>query len=182
MIDNLFSLQGLIKSGPALRSWRSGWETRRNSFSSQELNLPQGNMLSMGYIIMQQQFLITRPRRVYTKWRNQIPLEYKKSVLGEQPGDSVLPKNVLDDPWCIGHLTNYDLLIPLARDARKPLFFLRPGDGAQGSYLDAAQKVYFEFKELMEKIFKRISLSDKIKSPPKALVDSQSVDLEYYQI
>lgn len=50
------------------------------------------------------------------------------------------------DPYQLASLRNYRSLMPLAQDARKPMFDLRAGDGALGSTGRLVQTCYREFE------------------------------------
>lgn len=45
-----------------------------------------------------------------------------------------------------------NLLMPLAQDARKPMFLLKPADGAIGGHSEAVLDCYRDFKALATKI------------------------------
>jgi len=45
-------------------------------------------------------------------------------------------------------LRHYRSLMPMAQEAGKPIFHLKPGDGALGSHSAAVRDAYDEFKAL----------------------------------
>jgi len=154
---DLFSLQGLRNLGPALRDWRSGWNTRRNSWIQPEFDLPSGEMTAVGYIAMRHGVRLTRPVKAYTRWLAQIPHEFRHSVMGVETGDSAtMPLE--QDPYCLAMLKNYNSLMPLGQETRKPIFFLKSSDGAIGSHAYAAQSAYEDFKTLAGNIAEKIRL------------------------
>src|SRR4030095_14068264 len=51
---DLFSVQGLRNLGPALRSWRTGWQERLDRAPDSVPNLPTGRMQPLGYVLLQQ--------------------------------------------------------------------------------------------------------------------------------
>jgi hypothetical protein len=78
-----------------------------------------------------------------------MPSTYAQAVL-EQPFD---PKLTIDtDPNCIAKLKDYRSLSPLAQEARKPMFFLKPADGALGAHTHAVSEAYKDFKKVAIKI------------------------------
>ncbi len=157
LAPDLFSLQGLGNVGPALRKWREAWSERRAKKPEDlELDLPQGSMQPAGYIIMGQSVRIYRPKP-FGRWIEQIPGEYRQSVV--QAGDSP-PDSDSDDPHLLAHLKDYRSLMPLAQEARKPMFMLKPADGAIGGHQRAVQDCYREFRDLARKIEDRIGLAD----------------------
>ena len=52
------------------------------------------------------------------------------------------------DPYCLAQLKHYHSLLPLAQEARKPVFALKPADGAFGGHAQAAQRAYEDFRGL----------------------------------
>jgi chromosome partitioning protein len=59
---------------------------------------------------------------------------------------------VKDDPWCLALLKHYHSLMPMAQEARKPMFHLKVADGAIGSHFQAAQDAGRHFKQLALRI------------------------------
>lgn len=48
--------------------------------------------------------------------------------------------------------------MPLAQDALKPMFFLKPADGALGGHMAAVQSCYADFKSLARRIAERMDI------------------------
>ncbi len=150
LAPDLFSLQGLRNLGPALRKWRQEW-TERLDKSPKGLKpfLPSGKMGPVGYVVMQHAMRMDRPVKAYGRWMERIPGEYRKSVLDESLG--TVP-DVPGDPYCLSMIKNYRSLMPMAMEARKPMFFLKPADGAIGSHAAAVSACYEDMKGLAQKI------------------------------
>lgn len=144
LAPDLFSLQGLRNLGPTLREWRKGWMRRLDDAPDGLDGLPQGTMNPAGYVLLQHGVRLNKPVKAYDKWISRIPGEFHRSILGQ--GDT--PLTVKDDPSCLGLLKNYHSLVPLAQDARKPIFALTHADGAFGGHLTAARESYTDFKAL----------------------------------
>ena len=82
-----------------------------------------------------------------------MPAEYSRCVLGaEVPASASNPQS---DENCIATVKHYRSLIPLAQDARKPIFSLSAGDGALGSHAAAARAAFGDFKALVKNILQR---------------------------
>jgi hypothetical protein len=62
------------------------------------------------------------------------------------------------DPNCIAKLKDYRSLMPLAQEARKPMFHLLPADGALGSHMQAVSSARADFKNLALEIARRTGL------------------------
>jgi chromosome partitioning protein len=155
---DLYSLQGLRNLGPTVRRWKASWtkvlesESNRVSFS-----LPTAKMAPIGYVVLQHAVRLDRPAKAYGKWLDRIPSEYRKSVLGDDT--PLWTGSNYSDPNCMASLRNYRSLMPLAQDARKPMFELRPADGAIGSHAQYVETCYQEFAALTKQILKRTGLA-----------------------
>ena len=151
---DLFSLQGLMNLGPKLRAWREDWLQRLEKNPADDLLLPQGTMNPIGYVVMQHSVRRDRPVKSYDKWIARIPSTYRKYVLDEDVKEENVPK-VANDPHCIALLKHYRSLMPMAQEARKPIFRLKSADGALGSHTYAVKGAYGDFKNLSLDIAKR---------------------------
>jgi chromosome partitioning protein len=158
---DLFSLQGLRNLGPTLRRWREEWNERIGK-NPVDLKLPSGSMKPVGYIVMQHSVRLDRPVKAYDRWIERIPDVYRNAVLGE-PGESNI--SVGDDPHCLALLKHYRSLMPLAQEAHKPMFHLKPADGAIGAHVKAVGGAKQDFDNLAKEIARRteIGLSYSVK-------------------
>lgn len=154
---DLFSLQGLKNLGPTLSDWKQEWGDRRERrLPGMDLDLPTGDMQPLGYVVLQHAVRLDRPVKAYRRWMERIPMVYRKEVL--QVNDEAVP-DVEHDPYCLASLKNYRSLMPYAQDARKPIFLLRPGDGALGGHMTAVQNCYEDFRRLANEIAVRSKIS-----------------------
>jgi len=96
----------------------------------------------------------SRPTLAYRKWLEQIPRVYRSEILRQ---DQMTDISVEDDPNRIGTLKHYRSLMPMAQEARKPIFFLKPADGVVGGHYYSVQNAYHDFRELSNEIFSRIT-------------------------
>jgi cellulose biosynthesis protein BcsQ len=151
---DLFSLQGLKNLGPTLRSWRNQWKKRLENWPTPEFRLPAGRMAPLGYIAQQHSVRLSRPVKAYDKWINRMPSVYHECLLEEETAAS----SPAEDPDCLATLKHYRSLIPMAQEARKPIFRLTSADGAIGSHAQAVTDAYHDFKKLAQ------SLRDKMMS------------------
>jgi len=149
---DLFSLQGLRNLGPTLRAWRSGWTERLDKRPAEDLALPAGRMSPLGYIVMAHSVRRDRPVKAYEKWIARIPTTYRKYLLGESAENAPI---VQDDEHCFALLKHYRSLMPMAQEARKPMFALKPADGALGAHTAAVRDAYQDFKRLALEITRR---------------------------
>jgi cellulose biosynthesis protein BcsQ len=149
---DLFSLQGMRNLGPTLRDWRQGWKERTPKNPDSGLSLPAGDMQPIGYIVMQHSVRRDRPVRAYEKWIARIPSVYREYVLNQREDN---PPPVTRDEHCFALLKHYRSLMPMAQEARKPMFFLKPADGALGAHTYAVKEAYADFHNLAREIAKR---------------------------
>jgi chromosome partitioning protein len=152
---DLFSLQGLSNLGPTLRRWRQEWQERLVKNPADDLRLPPGQLQPVGYLVLQHSVRLDRPVKAYQRWMERIPGIYQSEVL-DQPLDP--ERSIANDPNCLALLKHYQSLMPLAQEARKPMFYLKPGDGAIGAHIAAVQSAYKDFRHLAQAIAKAIQL------------------------
>jgi cellulose biosynthesis protein BcsQ len=149
---DLFSLQGLRNLGPTLRDWREGWGTRRRGRVPMGLSLPSGEMRPLGYVLLNPSVRENRPVKSYLKWANRIPETYAIDVLGQRPKQA----SADDDDNQLAMLKHFKSLMPMAQDARKPMFHLTAADGAIGGHSSAVQDCKRQFSALAKQIQNRI--------------------------
>lgn len=145
LTPDLFSLQGLRNLGPTLRRWRKEWKARTAEASHLSFPLPGGEILPVGYIASQHVVRQDRPTIAYNRWMQRIPNEYRRSILDE-PDDPGI--TVETDPYRLAQLKHYRSLMPMAMEARKPMFLLKPADGAIGAHVQAVQNCHSDFEHL----------------------------------
>lgn len=148
LAPDLFSLQGLKNLGPTLREWRAVWSDLITK-APEDLPIPKGTMQPIGYIVMQHGILDSRPVKAYKRWMDRIPSVYRDAVLDENIQS---PPAVADDPYCLSLLKHYRSLMPMAMEARKPIFFLKSADGAIGAHIEAVRSCYLDFQKLAANI------------------------------
>ena len=70
---------------------------------------------------------VSRPQ-AYDKWVNRMPREYAENLLGED--GTPYPLSPDDDRNRLATVKHYRSLVPMAQEARKPIFKLTAADGA----------------------------------------------------
>lgn len=150
---DLFSLQGLRNLGPTLRHWRMDWRKRLDNWPSPAFALPEGKMAALGYLVQQHSERLSRPVKAYDRWAARIPGVYRESVLS----DKTTPPRMADDPLCLARLKHYRSLVPMAQEARKPIFQLTAADGAIGSHSYGVQEARKDFNSLAQRILDRMA-------------------------
>ena len=146
---DLFSLQGLRNLGPALATWRRGWQKRLgNEARPPGLLMPAGQIKPIGYVIVQPVMRPDRPVKAYLLWIDRIRGEYRRQILDHADED----ETGAPDPHLLATIRHSMSLMPLAHEARKPMFALKPADGAIGSHALAARDFRRDFHELALRI------------------------------
>jgi cellulose biosynthesis protein BcsQ len=163
LVPDLFSLQGLRNLGPTLRKWRSGWKKRLEEAPKTLTELPTGAMEPAGYIVLQHAVRQSRPVKAYLCWAERIPAEYRKAM--ELPAGDITP-TLETDPNCLAQLKHYRSLMPLAMEAGKPIFHLKPADGAIGAHVAAVNDCGKDFRRLAHRLAKATGMQ--LPTPPMA--------------
>jgi cellulose biosynthesis protein BcsQ len=145
---DLFSLQGLRNLGPTVRQWSEEWKERIPKNPIQTLELPSETMQPAGYVVLQHSIRLDRPMQAYDLWMTRIPGVYATAVLNQST--TILQPS--SDPHCLGLLKRYGSLMPMAQEARKPIFHLRPADGALGAHATAAREARNDFEKVADQI------------------------------
>jgi cellulose biosynthesis protein BcsQ len=154
--SDLFSLQGIKNLGTTLKAWKEEWKQRTDlRLPNLSVSIPQNAARPIGYIIMQYSVKErSNPVKSYLKWANRIPGIFREFVLGEADNSN---NNIESDINCIAMLKHFRSLAPMSMEAHKPIFLLKPADGAIGAHLYAVQKASEEFKSLTEAILRKAS-------------------------
>jgi chromosome partitioning protein len=155
LLPDVFSLQGLKNLGFTLHRWREEWKERIDKNPTSDLRIPTGQMKPIGYIILQHVVRLDRSVKVFQQWVKQIPDAYHQDILREAGSHFT---DIKSDPCCLALLKNYQSLMPMAQEAHKPIFHLKPADGVIGSHVAAVQNVYWDFKQLAQNIAQPIAL------------------------
>lgn len=148
VVPDSLSLQGLRNLGPTVRQWHDEWGERIPRNPVPELGLPTVSMNPAGYVVLRPSIRLDRPMQASDSWMNQIPAVYATAILGESTS-AVQPAA---DPHCLGLLKHYGSLMPMAQEARKPIFHLRPADGALGAHATAAREARGDFAKVADRI------------------------------
>ncbi|MEA2756714.1 MAG: chromosome partitioning protein [Aliidongia sp.] len=147
---DLFSVRGLENVGGRLKSWRVEWVDRLSRTPPRlDFSLPKGGMEPIGYVVSRHTEYADGLVRAFQKWISKIPAAYRGAV--ENP-------SVPDESLSLGRLKDYRSLIAMAQEARKPMFKLKPGDGAIGGHQGAVSGAYDDFEKLAREIARKIDL------------------------
>jgi cellulose biosynthesis protein BcsQ len=147
---DLFSLQGLKNLGPTLRQWRDTWQQALAKAPGALGEMPRGQMTPVGYVLMQHAERLGRPTKAYAKWQGRLPSGYRDSVLNQTGQGSTPDRNQIQ------RIKHYRSLMPMAMEARKPMFDLTSADGAIGAHQTNVQQCRGDFEALCREIARRV--------------------------
>jgi cellulose biosynthesis protein BcsQ len=151
---DLFSLQGLKNLGPSIRGWRQVWQELLSK-APPDLEVPTGQINPMGYVVSQHGIRETRIVKSYQRWLARIPEAYRSAVLQEDVLDVPSPDS---DPYALALLKHYRSLMPMAMDARKPMFRLSSADGAIGAHVEAVRQCHKDFSQLARRMATEVGI------------------------
>lgn len=146
------SLQGLENVGHRLAAWRLQWSDRLSSAPHLDFDLPRGEMKPLGYVVARHPMYQGRPLTSAQRWIDRMPTAFRPSFgLPEKAGPGVT-----SDMYCLAQLKDYRSLMLMAQEARRPMFLLKPADGAIGAFQRAVLEAYAEYRALAETVLERI--------------------------
>jgi chromosome partitioning protein len=152
---DIFSIKGLRNVGSVLRKWRKGWADRAEEVPTPPGGWPTGDMVPVGYVISRFTIYAGDKARHFRRWINRVPAVFHADVLRDKMKP---PATVEEDKASLAWLKDYHSLIAMAHEARKPVFHLRPADGAIGGHQQAVQRAYEDFEILAFIVAARIGL------------------------
>ncbi len=150
---DLFSMQGLANVGPRLDDWRRGWHDRRDRAPTLDFPLPAGAMSPLGYVVSRHSVLSGGAVKAFQRWIDRMPEVYRKSFGKAGPPAGL---GLASDEFCLAQLKDYRSLMPMAQEAKKPMFLLRPADGAIGGHQGAVRQAYLDFEQLARELWSRV--------------------------
>lgn len=147
---DLFSMQGLENVGPRLTKWTGEWRDRLDRAPSLDFAPPTGLMKSLGYVVARHSVLSGGAVKAFQRWIDRMPEVYRRSF--GQPSSNNL--DIASDEYCLGQLKDFRSLMPMAQESKKPMFSLKPADGAIGGHQGAVRQAYTDFRTLAKRIVK----------------------------
>jgi cellulose biosynthesis protein BcsQ len=147
---DLFSIQGLSNIGRKVKDWEKEWKDRLERKPKDiDFEIHEGLIKFLGYVVLQHGIRERRPVKAYQNWANKIPETYQRFI---QKIEEIKPVTVEEDENCLALIKHYRSLAPMAMNANKPIFELKPADGAIGAHGQAVRMVYEDFEALSNKI------------------------------
>jgi cellulose biosynthesis protein BcsQ len=146
---DLFSFRGLMNVGQRLRSWREEWRERLSSAPALEFAPPSSAMTPIGIVVS----LHSEHAGAATRAAQTAGIDWQ-AVYRAFLDNPRIP----DSKFLLGRIKDYRSLVGLAREVHKPVFRLRPGDGAIGGLQGAVAAAYSDFETLARNIAARIDI------------------------
>ena len=155
---DLHSLHGLRSLGPTLHKWRREWKERRERNPVDDLPMPRGAMRPIGYVVLPHVIRFNKPLHEYDRWIARFPSAYRQHVLQEDITSENPPD--ADDKHCLATIEPFRSLLPLAYGVRKPMFALKPADGALSGYTGPVAACHRAFRDLAREIAHRCKMPE----------------------
>jgi chromosome partitioning protein len=109
------------------------WRQQRQPAKAPSLS----SIKSLGYVVQQHTVSVERLASNYSLWQLQVAqIDWDSNLLNP----------------CLAVLKRHHSLMPMAVAARKPMFQLKPADGATGAYSKAVRTASEDFRQLAQKI------------------------------
>jgi hypothetical protein len=155
---DLFSLQGLRNVGPTLKEWRQDWHLvrERGIAGKPQEELPPHDFMPLGYLVQQHLARADRPVAGYARWAASIPSDYRRFVLEQDPTPAEV--SFEQDEHCLALIPHYASLVPIAQQARKPIFDLKQADGIGGGQIQAVARCRDNFTKIARRLLERLGI------------------------
>jgi cellulose biosynthesis protein BcsQ len=145
---DLFSVKGLQNVGARLQTWRTEWKERFDRAPDLDFRLPPGDMRPIGYAVSRQTLFAGHTTRFHQGWADRIPAAYRTSV----------DDKAQDSNMNLGRIKDVRSLQAMAQEARKPVFHLKPADGAIGGHQGAVADAYNDYRELAMRVAQQVGI------------------------
>ncbi len=143
---NVFSLSNIQNIGKQIKLWKDEkWELYSNSYNQKYSPLSTW----LGYVFIRHTIRESIPPGPFTDWGKRVPYYFQSDFMGlEAPSE--------EPHFLLSTIRHYHGLHIMSVESRKPIFLLKPADGAIGSHVNAVQLAYKEYKTLTENIIEQI--------------------------
>ncbi|WDQ14573.1 ParA family protein [Rhodopirellula sp. P2] len=156
LTPNALTLRTLQLLGATLGRWQSEWHEINETPCCAKYGVPIQDTLPIGYIVGHIHQRGRTTTAALQASMQQIPELYHRNILNQELSHRT---PLGEDDACLAIIRNFHSLIQLADDAKKPVFDLKPADGAIGAHGGYVQEAYKDFEKLSKKIASRIGLS-----------------------
>jgi cellulose biosynthesis protein BcsQ len=150
---DLFSIQGTENLGNKLVSWRTQWEQIHASWEGNDLLLPSGTPLYLGYVLQMHNTRSTDASGMTAGWRiykDRLEKAISQNIVGKIGNDQTVQWD--DGQHALGQIPNLHSLVPYSQEARKPIFDCTGADGLRGAHQTKAKDAINLFDDIVETI------------------------------
>lgn len=154
MSPDLFSIRGTENLGNKLVLWRKEWHQCQTAWEGNELKLPQGKPVFLGYVMQQHNIRQNAEAEMTKGWSifgDRVEQAVQKNIV-----DKLIPLDQIHDwgdgKWNIGKVPNLHSLIPYSLEARKPVFDCKSIDGLNGAHITRARESKQYFEPIVDKL------------------------------
>lgn len=142
---NVFSLSNIKNIGHRIKHWQSEKQQLLAPYAPKYDNLSEW----IGYVFVQHAIRENLYPSPAADWGMQAPYHYQSHIMNiENPSEN--------PTFLLANVRYYYSLHSMSKEFRKPIFLLKPADGAIGSHVDAVRIAYKEYKTLTEDIIEKI--------------------------
>jgi cellulose biosynthesis protein BcsQ len=156
VVPEPLSLRSLGVLGATLTLWEEEWRERRLAALTSADDIPERSMVPLGYVVMRVPAFGGRPAWISKRSLAWLPPRFYEDVLRAQAGQP--PADVDNDPMCLAQIPRYPTIFQMAAELNKPVFDLKPADGAMGSIMTAVQRARQDFEHLARAILSRVGI------------------------
>jgi cellulose biosynthesis protein BcsQ len=151
---DLFSIQGTENLGRKLVSWRKEWDQANAAWDDDELSIPLGRPMYLGYVVQMHNRRSRSPGGMTAGWGiygQQLEDAVQENIVKKlEPLDQVIEWQ--DDDYNLGQIPNLHSLIPYSLEARKPVFNCTAEDGLRGAHITSAADSRSHFTQIVDTI------------------------------
>jgi len=158
LIPDMFSLRGISNIGRVFANWIKDYQFSLNRAGRFDFNIAPGYPKYSGYILQQFNKYRERPVQAFQRWIDQVPNIITTYMVEPLTTAELADFNLVlrGGEGKLAEFRNYFSLIPLAQEARKPIFDLTNSDGVVGAHGTYVQRCREDFDVICESFIERI--------------------------
>lgn len=142
---NVFSLSNIKNIGDRVKLWQDEKQQLLAPYTQKYDSFSEW----LGYVHVQHAIRENLPPSPSADWGFQAPYCYQRYIMN-------LPQPSQTPMFLLAKVRYYYGLHMMSREFRKPIFLLKPADGAIGTHINTVRHAYKEYKMLTEDIIEKI--------------------------
>jgi chromosome partitioning protein len=159
---DLFSIKGTDNLGQKLVNWRKEWDQCRNSWDGEDLLLPLGRPVFVGYVVQQHNLRKQSEEGMTRGWKifgDRLEPAIEQNIVKRLEAQKQV-KRPKGNKFLLGKIPNLHSLIPYSLEAKKPIFSCTSRDGLTGEHIVKAQDTKKHFTEIVSVIDSLLEASE----------------------